>query len=208
MDVEAWKEKARKYRDQSLHVKTNDAYKALQHEIQYAETEVAQAEDRLLERMVAGEDFDRQIKAAEQAIAGVERMALASARKSKPNKPRCSRNSRPSRPSGSKRSRPFPRNSRRFTSAWPAGETTSAWRQSATKPARSAACASARTFFRNCAAKIATISFSVKRAREFFTTSSQNPLPHLADPPSPRMFAPMRFPPLALPVDVMFRPAR
>jgi uncharacterized protein len=78
MDVEAWKEKARKYRDQSLAVKTNDAYKALQHEIQYAETEVAQAEDRLLERMVAGEDFDRQIKAAEQAIVGVERMALAS----------------------------------------------------------------------------------------------------------------------------------
>src|ERR1700739_601567 len=47
MDVEAWKEKARKYRDQSLAVKTNDAYKALQHEIQYAESEVAQAEDRL-----------------------------------------------------------------------------------------------------------------------------------------------------------------
>lgn len=78
MDVEAWKEKARKYRDQSLAVKTNDAYKALQHEIQYAETEVAQAEDRLLERMVAGEDFDAQIKAAEQNIVGAERLAQAS----------------------------------------------------------------------------------------------------------------------------------
>jgi hypothetical protein len=77
MDVEAWKEKARKYRDQSLAVKTNDAYKALQHEIQYAEGEVAQAEDRLLERMVAGEEFDRQIRAAEQAIAAVEQTAAA-----------------------------------------------------------------------------------------------------------------------------------
>ncbi len=77
MDVDAWKEKARKYRDQSLNVKTNDAYKALQHEIQYAESEVAQAEDRLLERMVAGEEFDRQIRAAEQAIVGVERTAAA-----------------------------------------------------------------------------------------------------------------------------------
>ena len=77
MDVDAWKEKARKYRDQSLNVKTNDAYKALQHEIQYAEGEVARAEDRLLERMVAGEEFDRQIKAAEQAIAAVERTATA-----------------------------------------------------------------------------------------------------------------------------------
>ncbi len=77
MDVDAWKEKARKYRDQSLNVKTNDAYKALQHEIQYAEGEVARAEDRLLERMVAGEEFDRQIKAAEQAVAAVELTATA-----------------------------------------------------------------------------------------------------------------------------------
>ena len=73
MDVDAWKEKARKYRDQSLAVKTNEAYKALQHEIQYAESEMARAEDRLLERMVANEDFDQQIKAAEQELATVER---------------------------------------------------------------------------------------------------------------------------------------
>ena len=52
MDVDSWKEKARKYRDQSFAVKTNEAYKALQNEIQHAETQVAQAEDRLLERMV------------------------------------------------------------------------------------------------------------------------------------------------------------
>ena len=75
MDVETWKEKARKYRDQSLAVKTNEAYKALQHEIQYAESETAKAEDRLLERMVANEDYDRQIKAAELEVAEVERTA-------------------------------------------------------------------------------------------------------------------------------------
>lgn len=75
MDVESWKEKARKYRSQSSEVKTNEAYKALQHEIQHAEGEVAQAEDRLLERMVSGEEFDRQVKAAEQAVAVVEREA-------------------------------------------------------------------------------------------------------------------------------------
>ena len=33
MDVDAWKEKAKKYREQSFTVKTNEAYKALQHEI-------------------------------------------------------------------------------------------------------------------------------------------------------------------------------
>ncbi|MGH9774158.1 MAG: zinc ribbon domain-containing protein [Candidatus Acidiferrales bacterium] len=72
LDVEQWKEKARKYRDQSYEVKTNEAFKALQHEIQTAESEMARAEDRLLEQMVAGEEYDRQIKAAEKSLAEVE----------------------------------------------------------------------------------------------------------------------------------------
>jgi predicted nucleic acid-binding Zn-ribbon protein len=72
LDVEQWKEKARKYKDQIYEVKTNEAYKALQHEIQAAEAEIAGAEDRLLERMVAGEDYERQVKAAEQALKEIE----------------------------------------------------------------------------------------------------------------------------------------
>ncbi len=72
LDVEQWKEKTRKYRDQSYEVKTNEAYKALQHEIAGAEAEAAKAEDRLLERMVAGEEYERQVKAAERAIQEVE----------------------------------------------------------------------------------------------------------------------------------------
>ena len=77
MDVDSWKEKARKYRDQSFAVKTNEAYKALQHEIQHAETQVAQAEDRLLERMVAGEEYERQVKAAERSVIVVDSEAKA-----------------------------------------------------------------------------------------------------------------------------------
>jgi uncharacterized protein len=86
LDVEQWKERARKYREQSSQVKTNEAYKALQHEIEGAEAEVAKAEDRLLEQMVASEEFDRQIKAAEKTlkegerIAAVERGAIESER--------------------------------------------------------------------------------------------------------------------------------
>src|SRR6202521_4666143 len=68
MDVEQWKERAKKYRNQSGEVKTNEAYKALQHEIQNAENEVAKAEERLLDRMVSGEEYDRQVKAAEAAV--------------------------------------------------------------------------------------------------------------------------------------------
>src|SRR5437588_4514067 len=81
MDVDSWKEKARKYRDQGFAIKTNEAYKALQHEIQHAETQVAQAEDRLLERMVAGEEYERQVKAAERAVNVVENEAQAERQK-------------------------------------------------------------------------------------------------------------------------------
>jgi predicted nucleic acid-binding Zn-ribbon protein len=81
MDVESWKEKARKYREQSFAVKTNEAYKALQHEIDHAEREVAQAEDRLLDRMVGGEEFDRQVKAAERAVAELSRVAETDGRR-------------------------------------------------------------------------------------------------------------------------------
>ena len=72
LDVEQWKEKVRKYKDQSSQIKTNEAYKALQHEVQMAETEIAKAEDRLLEQMVAGEEFDRRIKASEKALKEAE----------------------------------------------------------------------------------------------------------------------------------------
>lgn len=72
LDVEQWKERAKKYRNQSAEVKTNEAYKALLHEIENAEAEVAKAEDRLLERMVSGEEYDRQLKAAEASVKEVE----------------------------------------------------------------------------------------------------------------------------------------
>jgi predicted nucleic acid-binding Zn-ribbon protein len=72
MDVEQWKERAKKYRGQSGEVKSNEAYKALLHEIQNAEDEAAKAEDRLLERMVSGEEYERQLKAAEAAVKEIE----------------------------------------------------------------------------------------------------------------------------------------
>src|ERR1700723_1125969 len=65
LDVEQWKDRARKYRDQSGAVKTNDAYKALLHEIANAEAEVAKAEDRQLDVMMAGEESERRVRHAE-----------------------------------------------------------------------------------------------------------------------------------------------
>lgn len=75
LDVEQWKEKVRKYKDQTSQIKTNEAYKALQHEVQMAEAEIAKAEDRLLEQMVSSEEYDRRIKASEKSLKEVEEIA-------------------------------------------------------------------------------------------------------------------------------------
>src|SRR6201984_363510 len=57
--------KISKYRDQSLEVKTNDQYKALMHEIQFAEQEIGANEDKILELMVNSETREKEVKAAE-----------------------------------------------------------------------------------------------------------------------------------------------
>jgi len=57
--------KISKYRDQSLDVKTNDQYKALLHEIQFAEKEIAATEDKILELMVNADARDKEVKAAQ-----------------------------------------------------------------------------------------------------------------------------------------------
>jgi len=72
LDVEQLKERVRKYHDQMSQVKTNEAYKALQHEVQMAEDEIAKAEDRLLEQMVSGEEYDRRIKGSEKCLKEIE----------------------------------------------------------------------------------------------------------------------------------------
>jgi uncharacterized protein len=72
LDAQQWKERARKYRDQSAAVKTNEAYKALQHEIANAEAEASKAEDRQLEIMVAGEDAERRVKNSEANLKNAE----------------------------------------------------------------------------------------------------------------------------------------
>jgi predicted nucleic acid-binding Zn-ribbon protein len=79
-DVQQWKDRARKYRDQSGAVKTNESFKALQHEITNAEAEVAKAEDRQLEVMMAGEELDRRVKMAESRLKEAEQ-AVAAERK-------------------------------------------------------------------------------------------------------------------------------
>jgi predicted nucleic acid-binding Zn-ribbon protein len=60
--------KISKYRDQSLDVKTNDQYKALLHEIQFAEKEISSNEDKILELMVNADARDKEVKAAQAEL--------------------------------------------------------------------------------------------------------------------------------------------
>jgi uncharacterized protein len=76
-EVQQWKDRARKYRDQSGAVKTNEAFRALQHEIANAEAEVAKAEDLQLEAMMAGEEVERRVKIAESRLKEAEQTAAA-----------------------------------------------------------------------------------------------------------------------------------
>ena len=60
--------KISKYRDQSLDVKTNEQYKALLHEIQFAEKEIGANEDKILELMVNADSRDKEVKAAQAEL--------------------------------------------------------------------------------------------------------------------------------------------
>ncbi|HXJ85253.1 MAG TPA: C4-type zinc ribbon domain-containing protein [Candidatus Binatia bacterium] len=67
-NIKDLREKISKYRDQSLAVKTNDQYKALLHEIQFAEKEITANEDKILELMINADIRDKEVKAAQAEL--------------------------------------------------------------------------------------------------------------------------------------------
>src|SRR3982074_418750 len=60
--------KISKYRDQSLAVKTNEQYKALLHEIEFAEQEIVGNEDKILELMLNADTREKEVKAAQAEL--------------------------------------------------------------------------------------------------------------------------------------------
>jgi predicted nucleic acid-binding Zn-ribbon protein len=72
-----------KFRDQLMSVKTNIEYQAMQKEIGFAQTEVKAIEDKVLERMIEGDELSALVKraevelATEQKTADADRRALA-----------------------------------------------------------------------------------------------------------------------------------
>jgi len=67
-DIQVHQQKISKLRDQMLGAKTNEQYRAFQHEIEYIEKEISQAEDRILELMTESEPLDQNVKKAEAAL--------------------------------------------------------------------------------------------------------------------------------------------
>jgi predicted nucleic acid-binding Zn-ribbon protein len=67
-EIKAQQDKISKYRDQSLSVKTNEQYKALLQEIQFAEAEIRACEDKILEGMITTESQEKDLKAAEAEL--------------------------------------------------------------------------------------------------------------------------------------------
>ena len=67
-EVKVENQKISKLRDQMLGAKTNEQYRAFQHEIEFVEKEIRKAEDRILELMGESEPLDLNVKKAEVAL--------------------------------------------------------------------------------------------------------------------------------------------
>jgi predicted nucleic acid-binding Zn-ribbon protein len=68
-DVKVQEQKISKLKDQTLQAKTNEQYRAFQHEIEYCENEIRKAEDKILDLMAESEPLEKNVKAAESALA-------------------------------------------------------------------------------------------------------------------------------------------
>ena len=67
-DVKVQQQKISKLRDQMLQAKTNEQYRAFQHEIEYAEKEIRKHEDRILDLMGEAEPLEINVKKAEASL--------------------------------------------------------------------------------------------------------------------------------------------
>src|ERR1700687_5557755 len=67
-DAKVESQKISKLKDQMLGAKTNEQYRAFQHEITFCENAIRKAEDRILDLMSEAEPLDANVKKAEAAL--------------------------------------------------------------------------------------------------------------------------------------------
>ena len=79
-DVATSQGRLSKFRDQLMAVKTNREYQAVQKEIEVAQTEVKEMEEKILERMLEGDDLAAAVKRAETELAAQQKASEAGRR--------------------------------------------------------------------------------------------------------------------------------
>ena len=79
-DVAAIQVRLSKYRGQLMEVKTNREYQAMQKEIEVAQTEVKEMEERLLERMLEGDELTAAAKRVETELSAQQKTVEADRR--------------------------------------------------------------------------------------------------------------------------------
>lgn len=67
-DIQLQEQKISKLKGQMLEAKTNEQYRAFQHEIEFCEKEIRKAEDGILDLMSESEPLEKNVKAAEAAL--------------------------------------------------------------------------------------------------------------------------------------------
>lgn len=68
-DIQLNDQKISKLKTQMMEAKTNEQYRAFQHEIEFAQQEIRRCEDRILDLMSESEPLDKAVKAAEAVLA-------------------------------------------------------------------------------------------------------------------------------------------
>src|SRR5579863_2099329 len=68
-EIQAAEQKISKLKTQMMEAKTNDQYRAFQHEIDFCQQEIRRHEDRILELMAESEPLEKNVKTAEAALA-------------------------------------------------------------------------------------------------------------------------------------------
>jgi uncharacterized protein len=69
-EIQTSEQKISKLKSQMMEAKTNDQYRAFQHEIEFCQQEIRRHEDSILELMTGSEPLERAVKSAETALAG------------------------------------------------------------------------------------------------------------------------------------------
>ena len=76
-------QKISKLRDQMLQAKTNEQYRAFQHEIAYCEEAIRKAEDQILTLMEVAENLENNLKASEKSLVAEKKVVEAEKAKAK-----------------------------------------------------------------------------------------------------------------------------